>query len=117
MTTETDYAWAAGFFDGDGHSGCYVQNDRHFLRISVGQVQPELLHRFKDIFGVGRVLGPYGPYGNQRRRSATYRYVCSGKAAVAVIQLMAPYMGIHKKRQWNEAVRTRNAGNKKVAGL
>jgi len=54
-TKHTELAWAAGFFDGEGHT----RNVRGAVMIQIGQVTREELDRFQRAVGVGRVLGPY----------------------------------------------------------
>jgi len=62
VASQTERAWAAGFFDGEGHvrvdrsrwTGKYVTPV-----VTIGQKTPELLQRFKRAVGVGRVTGPY----------------------------------------------------------
>lgn len=52
-----ELAWAAGFFDGEGHSR---RGDRGALAITISQADsPELLYRFQRAVGVGTVRGPY----------------------------------------------------------
>ena len=56
-------AWAAGFFDGEGWacSARYARKDGGMTAspvLGVGQKEPELLERFRQIVGVGRVQGP-----------------------------------------------------------
>ena len=61
-----ELAWAAGFFDGEGSVGCYeTENGSKFrsprLNLQVCQTSPDVLIRFANAVGVGRVRGPYGP--------------------------------------------------------
>lgn len=86
--TKADYAWAAGFFDGEGHVG----EDR----LVVQQNVPEPLYVLRWLFG-GSVLGPYT---RERRRepgvqSKPYWVWRCGKAhGVAAIHLMLPHMRV-----------------------
>lgn len=54
------------------------------------QTSKEPLEKFKEIFGVGTVTGPYGPY--QANKKASYQYNISGSEAKKVILLMLPYL-------------------------
>ena len=56
ISPREDRAWAAGFFDGEG-SVSLAKN--RWLRINIGQADPEPLERFRAAVGLGRVLGPY----------------------------------------------------------
>lgn len=61
-----DLAWAAGFFDGEGSTGCNWQknhpngNRYRYLRMQVDQVEPTTLQRLQSILG-GKLTGPYSP--------------------------------------------------------
>jgi hypothetical protein len=52
-----ELAWAAGFFDGEGHIG--ASNTRRDIYLSISQIDRRVLDRFRDAIGVGRVYGPY----------------------------------------------------------
>lgn len=60
MREDTELAWAAGFFDGEGN----IRNQRSgAMIINIPQKDPCVLYRFRDAVDVGRIRGPYGPYG------------------------------------------------------
>lgn len=50
-------AWAAGFFDGEGCFS-YSKSSKHVC-ISITQRDIEVLERFKESVGLGRIYGPY----------------------------------------------------------
>jgi len=65
---ETDIAWCAGFFDGEGHVSCH----RSYPNPKTGRVSPQLyanvpqtadnvevLEFFRSVIGFGRIKGPY----------------------------------------------------------
>lgn len=64
---ETEYAWAAGFFDGEGntHLGYRVYGNSTVpiprVMLQVAQVDRRVLDRFQRILGFGKVGGPYAP--------------------------------------------------------
>lgn len=58
-----DFAWAAGFWDGEG---CVSLTHRSYggnkiprIVVQAAQVDREVLDKFCDIVGFGNVLGPY----------------------------------------------------------
>src|SRR5437016_14314230 len=61
---EHELAWAAGFFDGDGWAALVRAKGRRtgqpHAQINQGSVAgvPEVLVRFRNAVGVGRVVGP-----------------------------------------------------------
>jgi len=74
--TNTDIAWCAGFFDGEGH----VSYHRSYPNANTGRVSAQLyanvpqntdnievLEFFKSVIGFGEIRGPYKtPKGNDR---------------------------------------------------
>ena len=108
MAGDTDLAWAAGFFDGEGciRSRIY-KGKRHATHcqfiLTVSQAESELLYQFQAIFNKGVVNGPYKNSGK-----GVYHYRVSGTSAVSIIKLMWPYLGQRKKRDFIEARKNRN---------
>lgn len=70
VITETEHAWAAGLFDGEGSASTYLPQQRltrrRQMQVSQGGVVGELpavLVRFRDVLGgVGGITGPYRGY-------------------------------------------------------
>ena len=66
MVSEVDFAWAAGFIDGEGsftvQKTKYKDKEYLYKRISAPQINREPLDRLSKILG-GKV---YGPYDNSR---------------------------------------------------
>ena len=59
MTKQTELAWAAGFFDGEGSSCKPAKHLPNSTRMIISQRERTTLDRFHDAVGVGGVLGPY----------------------------------------------------------
>lgn len=111
MDQSHQLAWAAGLFEGEGSTsngkpsrpGCRVR-----LYVTVGQKHSEVLERFCDAVGMGKVYGP-----NSR---SMYQYRVSGYQSYLVIKLLWPYLGSVKKQQAIIAVRRwRNSGKRPLA--
>lgn len=105
MYKETDLAWAAGIVDGEGGTQRAKDNSNkqrkyYSFRLRVTQSNnikepPEMLIRFKDIFGIGNI------YMKPRRGNRTYSYhydICGDKAK-QILQLIWPYLGTVKRKQ------------------
>lgn len=98
MPTETERAWAAGFFDGEGWASAARYSRRtggmtSTPTIGVGQNSPELLERFLAIVGVGSIKGPYG-------KAAMYAFTAHGLAKVETVwAVLGPYLGQKKADQ------------------
>ncbi len=101
-----ELAWAAGFFDGEGCSSIHnTPKNRMALRLNVGQVNRDNLHRFQAAVGglgaVGkpcvsktRVRQPFSMWETQRFEHSQ-----------AVIALLWPWLGQEKRLQASTALK------------
>ena len=93
-------AWAAGLFDGDGSSSCYVPRARITPRrqIQVSQAgepgtTPFVLARFREILGSGNITGPYRGY--------LFYWKTTRKDEIdRVATVLWPYLSERKKAQF-----------------
>ena len=104
---EHELAWAAGFFDGDGWAALTRfgrgAKRRPFAQINQSSLTgvPEVLLRFCDAVGVGRVAGPKIEEG----REPLYRWVASSLGDVLRTgTLIAPWLSQNKRDQFAAAV-------------
>jgi hypothetical protein len=104
---EHELAWAAGFFDGDGWAALSRQRGRRTgqpqARINQSSVDdvPEVLLRFRDAVGVGRIGGPKLEDG----REPLYWWVASSRADVEKTgELIGPWLSSQKRAQFARAV-------------
>lgn len=91
--TDTENAWAAGFFDGEGCVSIRVDNKNHTsLTIIIAQKDLRPLQRFHTIvrttakIGITRRAGPLGIYRDYHRLT-----LCGTEAANA-LKAMLPYL-------------------------
>lgn len=89
-------AWAAGFYDGEGHfrinQGCPT--------VRINQVGREVLDRFAAAVGVGKVLGPYWSYrGGLRFARSVFSYSACGADALTVVRQLYPLLSGPKRAQ------------------
>src|SRR2546428_6769924 len=74
-TWREDLAWAAGFFDGEGHVGAARKGERRLdLYLSISQVDRRVLDRFRSAVACGRVVGPYMHPVSKARGNEQPRY-------------------------------------------
>lgn len=100
VTSETELAWAAGFFEGEGTVSAARPKRRLRIRAAISQnggaEARTLLERFTAAVGVGNVLGPYdyaGRYPNTPTKKPRYVVQYQNDAAVAqVMGLLDPYL-------------------------
>ncbi len=91
VPSSTDFAWAAGFLDADGHiSVTSQQSDKTYLgHIVIGarQVRVEPLSRLQDIFGCGAI----------HSGEKAYSWIVSSAADVRnIIPVLLPYLVLKK---------------------
>ena len=104
---EHELAWAAGFFDGDGWAALIHDHRRSrgqpHAQINQGSEHgvPEVLIRFRDAVGVGRVAGPKIEEGRQ----PLYWWIASSRPDVARTgELIGPWLSNEKRDQFSGAV-------------
>lgn len=96
MARQTDYAWAAGFVDGDGCISVQLQRGPKErkrklyanIQVIVTQKTPEPLEHFRDIFGLDTKISLY----DKRRGFTHWRFAVSGSTAADVLTRILPYL-------------------------
>lgn len=97
MSSETELAWAAGFFEGEGNVYVPPANQGPGLRVSVYQSSdddqpPPMLLRFQAaVGGVGKVELRRGAAPLSRKPRWQWR-VQRREVSLAVLALLAPYL-------------------------
>lgn len=109
---ETDFAWAAGFWDGEGCVSLtyrqYGENTPKIPRIvvQVSQVDRRVLDRLRTILQYGSVLGPYNP--KTKNSQPYYVWRVEGVPHLQKIRTMLfPYLGEVKLTQMDNALEAR----------
>ena len=103
LINRENLAWAAGFTDGEG-CFCITRSSEGHVRgrtvFSIGQVDRQALDRFKQIVGIGKIYGPYGPYGGTQATHPHFRFDVYGFEQVqAITALLWTWLGPVKKAQ------------------
>ena len=105
MSEETELAWAAGFFDGEGCIWARKpqKHSRSKVYLGVNQIDNRPLERFMKAVGAGHMKGPYlanrtGPSkGNEK---PVWYWNCYPQEEVEkVLAKLFPYMSEPKKEQ------------------
>lgn len=99
VSTELERAWAAGFFDGEGHVRFSNKATYHAAVREVTR-RVSLLHRFRAAVGVGTVRDSPRHNGSD---SPVSEWVATGENAERAMTLLLPYLGEPKREQWREA--------------
>lgn len=97
MTSETDYAWAAGIIDGEGHIGmtrCKPGVNRratigYQIRISVRMTHEPTVKKLRFLFGgtLNRV-----PSRNPQKHKESYAWYVGDLKTVEVLEKILPYL-------------------------
>jgi hypothetical protein len=111
--TDTELAWAAGLFDGEGSvsikqpsSGIRSNGQKwhsgHQIRVTIQQNDDEVLKRFQAAVEIGTIYGPYTRPPSVRHRNPYYQYQAHGIEAVKVIwKALWPYLSTVKRDQFH----------------
>lgn len=105
---DTERAWAAGFFDGEGNTGVTETADK-YIRMQVAQAgsndssqPPEVLVRFGAAVSIGRL---YGPYVRREGWQAKWTWNIAGyEQCVRALTQLWPYLSSIKKEQAQTAL-------------
>ena len=110
--SDTEVAWAAGFFDGEGHVRCSLSGPTQVtvLQIMISQSgSPDLLYRWGRAVGDGKVNGPYFREG----RAPCWRlHLQTRDGVLHTKELLWPYLGDVKRQQFTAAVEKYWAGRR-----
>lgn len=116
VVNRENLAWAAGFFDGEGcFSSClrYDDNTKKKYIASIGQVDRKGLERFQEAVQLGKIYGPYGPYGNRFKNARPfYRLDIYGfEQSQALLALLWTWLGPVKRQQARSVLYPRSVSN------
>lgn len=111
MRTEVERAWAAGFYDGEGCTSVCKRRRKdgtiyYSLKITIRQVDRQVLDKFAHIMGFNNVSGPYVPPKNKGKQQPYHTYTASGRSARWVIDILWPYLGDAKRNQYLKCITT-----------
>ena len=108
----TDYAWAAGFWDGEGcvslthRQHGYSSTPVPRIVVQVAQVDRRVLDRLQSILGYGNILGPYKP--KTKNSQPYYVWRVEGVKHLSTIRdMLSPYLGEVKLEQMDAALEAR----------
>lgn len=85
MREQLEAAWAAGFFDGEGH----VRLGGRFRQVSVHQTDRTVLERFQQAVGG---VGTIGPVEKRPGRSPIWQWWACGENALTAADCLLPYV-------------------------
>lgn len=98
----TEASWLAGLFEGEGSTGIYKNRTTVAVRFVIPQhtQSVDVLHRIKEIVGVGSVNGPY-----KTKTGSVCFYQCSKQSDVEkLIKLIYPYLLARRRAQCDKVL-------------
>src|ERR1044072_2281967 len=103
---ETELAWAAGFFDGEGNTRAIIRRAKYkSLHVSITQVEKSNLERFQKAIGLGKINGPY-KYEKRPREKPFYRFRLCRQADIGrFVFLVWKYLSRPKRDQINSSIK------------
>jgi hypothetical protein len=98
-----DFAWAAGFFDGEGWAAFQHRGTRARINQAGTDGVPDVLLKFQRIVGVGRIDGPVLAQG---KRPLYYWEATSRPDVAQVAELIGPWLCPVKRAEFEGALRS-----------
>ena len=126
MTFSThELAWAAGFFDGEGHCA-FRRSDRHVIKagrvtytatiLDIRQVDRRALERFRNAVCVGNIYGPYRNSGAPRSRPYFAFAAGSFEHVQAIVAKLWRWLGPVKREQVMRMLTAKRDEPRRVVG-
>ena len=107
----TELAWAAGFFDGEGSICSTARKTKHgdsyHMIVSISQTDPRPLERFRLAVGMGKVGGPYNTFNAYTKQVYKPVYAFRLHTAGEVLTMVAklwPYLSEPKRDQMQASI-------------
>lgn len=101
MSSDTEKAWAAGLWDGEGCA--FVNNNgsgKQYFRMTISQADPEVLERFRKAVGVKGNLN--GPVNYANRNPMWFLNYSAWDDTTRVVDAIYPYLSSIKRKQIEE---------------
>ena len=98
----TDIVWAAGLFEGEGSiTRDHRVNNR---RLSIVMTDKDVMERFVDVMGYGRLLGPY-QYVKCKNNKPYWSWQMSKRSEVLrILKMFLPHFGKRRAERAIEAI-------------
>lgn len=97
---DTEVAWAAGFYEGEG-SCINTGKGRRSFGVSVAQKDPEVLYRLRDLFGgrVAEFLNNRGTIASKSKPFTIFIWRVCGDRSRIFLTAIYPYLSGRRKAQ------------------
>jgi hypothetical protein len=97
VASAEEIAWAAGLFEGEGTIS-HISRRRETLDLLVAlrMTDEDVVRRFDEIVGRGKVYGPYLPLSHGDRRKPFWHWVALGDAGHVALDLIGAWLGTRR---------------------
>jgi hypothetical protein len=105
--TETELAYCAGLFEGEGWICAYKRTSRPGLIITMGlkTTDEDVLINFTKLMGVGKVRGPYNNGKEKAHHKPWWEWSLERSKVEPAIMKLYPLLGIRRRAKTNEALK------------
>ena len=99
MTTQEEYAWAAGLFEGEGYFTVHhPHHEYRYPRAGLNLTDRDVIYRFADIAG-GKVYGPYDRKPGKWKPLFEWRLT---RGVDEFFEKVRPFLGERRLAQYEE---------------
>lgn len=111
---EHELAWAAGLFEGEGTicavKAKVVTGTKFYPRAQLGMTDLDVITRFVDIIGIGKVRGPYEKNGSAgiRPKPIYFWAVAKKDEFEEAINMLWPFLGERRREQVHDVFKKIN---------
>lgn len=105
--TDSEIAWAAGLFEGEGSISWFKLKNRADsikVAVTISMTDEDVIYRFANIMGFGKVKGPYQPQPTSRKVRWVWE-VQNFKDCLKAINLLYPYLGVRRQAKADEFIK------------
>jgi hypothetical protein len=103
---DRELAWAAGLFEGEGTISWFKLRGRpDSIKVSVAlsMTDEDVVIKFANIMGFGKVKGPYQPQPSSRKVRWVWE-VQNFRECLKAINILYPYMGMRRAAKADEFI-------------
>ena len=107
MSKETDVAWAAGLFEGEG---CITDDKKKYRRLQMNMTDEDVMKKFVRIVDYGNLKGPHLPRKRMeenpsgKRKPFWYWGVGKRSEVLRILKMFIPYFGKRRSQKAIEAI-------------
>lgn len=102
MSSEQEFAWACGLFEGEGSITHKKSKGRVLRVLSLGSTDEDVVRRFHKVVGVGKVRGPYRSNGPRSlpTHKPIWHWTCGRWVDGApLLERMMPFLGDRRREK------------------